>query len=349
MITLISSSSKYHIIMAGWPSFTPGVDGILYTASKTMLRLERQDSQILTLFAIRVTPEPNKWQMYYTDPNGVLEIPLKNIVNANAGSGALTLEIKMQDVFGLTTLDTSSNDFDVLPGIDEREALIPIKEDEGDIALTIPTVMPPNVIINPTTLRGSSPPGTIVEAGVQNWGTGFVWKSYAGGTPTTITPTGARTNEIPIGNTADTLELSNTGMKKVWRLEKPDSCTELVCIRWTSLTGATRQHYFPIVSFGTGNDKSVSLVNSGDGYVVRKNSYNSCVCRLTGLTVYGFWYYMDLLRASDVYAVMQGFSSPWVPVTQEAAVIETKDAVTPTGSGFYNFEFTLKMRHYDTI
>lgn len=314
-----------------------------------MLRLERQDSQVLTIFAIRTLPFTGDWVSYFTDTEGVLEIPVKNIINLNADNTTVTFYINMVDASDGSTLDTLTVTFDIYPGIDEREACIPLKEDEAPFFLVLPTVLPPNVIINPTMMRGGSAPGTIVEAGIQNLGVGYVWKSYASGTPTTITPTGQRRNQLEVSNYADTLELSQGSTKKTWRLEKPDSCTDLVCLRWTSLTGAVRQHYFPIVSFNTGSDKDVSILSAGDGYEVRRNIYNGVTCRITGLTAYGYWYYMDLLRASDVYAVIQPSSIPWVPVTQEAAYVENKSASTPSGSGFFSFEFALKMKHYDNI
>lgn len=347
MITITSANFDFTGRISGY--FSTGLHDLLYTTSKTMLRLERQDQQTLTIFAIRTQPLSGEWVTYYTDPNGVLEIPLKHVVNVNEGNGTMQLDINMVDVGDGSTLDTFSETYSILPGIDEREACIPIKEDADAFNLSQPSVLPPNVIINPTTVRGSSAVGTIVEAGIQNTGAGYVWTGYAGGTGTVITPTGTRNNQIVIPAAADLLDLTNGVTSKKWRLDKPDKCTELVCIRWTSLTGAVRQHYFPIMSFNTGSDKDVSLLSPGDGYEVRRNCYNGVTCRLTGLTSYGYWYYMDLLRASDVYAVIQSTSIPWVPVAQEAAYVEGNSASTPSGSGFFSFEFTLKMKHYDTI
>lgn len=349
MITYNSNSSKFTATLSGYPTADPSFDGVLYTASKTMLRLVRNDEQKLTGYTIKVTPSPDKSLAYFSDPQGVLEIPIKNIVNANAAGGSLTIEIKMQDIFGFTVVDQSSKDFAVLPGVAELDACIPVKVDADPFTVSPPCVMPPNVIVNPLMLRGGSAPGTIVEAGIQNRGVGYTWETFAAGVGTTVTPSGDRDNQIEIPATADTLVLTNGATTKKWPLEKPDDCTDLVCIRWTSLTGAVRQHYFPIVAFTTGNDKSVSLVNPGDGYDVRKKSFLGCVCRLTGLTTYGYWYYMDLLRASDVHAILGASSIPWVPVVQEAAFVEGNAAATPQGVGFHNFEFNIKMKHYDTL
>lgn len=348
MITFNSDSSKFTATLAGYPTAAPAVDGVLYAASKTMLRIVRNDLQAISVCIIRVTPSPDRQVTYYTDPDGVLEIPLKNIVNANAAGGSLTIEVDMKDFFGFN-VDQMEKTFVVLPGIAELEACIPMKMDEAPFSVSAPCILPPNVIINPVTLRGVSAPGTIVESGIQNTGAGFVWTQYTGGVGSTITPTGARDNQLEVSNDADAIVLTAGGKTKKWTLDKPDDCTDLVCIRWTSLTGAVRQHYFPVVAFTTGSDKSVTLVNPGDGYEVRKNVFNGCVCRLTGLTTYGYWYYMDLLRASDVYAILIPSTLPWSPVAQEAAYVENNDAATPQGVGFHNFEFTLKLKHYDTI
>ena len=350
MITINSNSFKFRGYLSGYPTTDPTYHGNVYAASKTMLRLERQDTQAMTAYAVRVTPNGSGYVTYYSDPDGVLEIPLKNLVAANVAGGTMTLDVTMYD-FGDydTPVDTSSNDFAVFEGIDEREANIPVKE--FDIAwASVPVVMPPNVILNPVMLRGSSAPGIIVESGIQNTGIGYVWSEYVSGVASTITPTGGRGNELTIRNTSDILELENGPKKKTWQLDKADSCTDILCVRWRSLTGATRQHCFPVVAYNIGTDKSVSLVSPGDGYEVLKNSFNGVTCRLDGLTAYGYWYYADLLRASDVRASLAPATLPWVPTAQDAAFVEAQEAkVTPYGVGFFSFEFTVKLKHYDTF
>ena len=47
MISFNSNSSKFKMTLAGYPTSTPGIDGLLYTASKTMLRIERLDTSVL--------------------------------------------------------------------------------------------------------------------------------------------------------------------------------------------------------------------------------------------------------------------------------------------------------------
>ena len=116
--------------------------------------------------------------------------------------------------------------------------------------------------------------------------------------------------------------------------------------------GATRQHYFPITAFIKGNDKQVSILTSGDGYKVEKDTFEGLRCRLTGLTAYGYWYYMDLLQASDVHAIVKQTFSLWsteMASEQTAAYVEENEMETPQGNGFFDFEFTIKLKHYGQV
>ena len=128
-------------------------------------------------------------------------------------------------------------------------------------------------------------------------------------------------------------------------------CSDVVLCRWTSQTGAARQHYFPIVADIYNVDKAVSLVTEGDGYIVNKDWSKGVRCRLTGLTAYGYWYYMDMLRASDLHAIIQptySIFSTEIASEQTAAYAEGS-METPQGPGFFAFEFTLKLRHYGQV
>ena len=138
---------------------------------------------------------------------------------------------------------------------------------------------------------------------------------------------------------------------KEWRVERPEQCADVVLCRWTSQTGAARQHYFPIVADIYSVDKAVSLVTEGDGYLVNKDWSKGVRCRLTGLTAYGYWYYMDMLRASDLHAIIQptySIFSTEIASEQTAAYAEGS-METPQGPGFFAFEFTLKLRHYGQV
>lgn len=315
-----------------------------------MLRIHREDQQILSVVEIVYSPLPNKTLYYYTDPNGDLEIPLQDFIRLNEAGGALGLAIRMQELDG-TSVDNLLPDLDIFKGISYNDLWSPRGKDGifGAASLLSYVVMPPNVIINP---EGTNDQGVIVESNYHTVATTATWASIASGVSTSITPGGDRSNQIVVPKTADTLRLTNSGDTKEWKLEKPGLCADYVVCRWTSQTGAVRQHYFPIVSYINGVDEAVSLVSAGNGYKVSKDWYKGCRCRLTGLTAYGYWYYMDMLRASDLHAIIQptySIFSTEIASAETAAYCEASNMETPQGNGFYNFEFTLKLRHYDSI
>ena len=338
----------------------------MYTLSKSSIRVKREASPQLSIVKVHITPDPplgaTTITTYYTDPDGVFELDLHNVINSIYKSGVdnFIVSVYMYEMDGTTSVDSSVfSDIDILEGVSYNDIMAPKSKDIAGVlqSLSQTVIVPPNVIFNPATLGGVSAPGIIVESNLDMGGNlGQNWGYRVGGTDYGIVPSGTRANQLNVPAAADTLFLTdgNVGGSKLkhWKLEKVDACTDIVCVRWTSLTGAIRQHYFPIVARTTGADKSVSLLTTGDGYDVDKNTFNGLVCRLSGLTAYGYWYYADLLRASDVHAVVQPTYSIWeteISNPQTAAHVEPLTAETPQGVGFFTFEFTLKMRHYDTF
>ena len=347
MITYTSTNSKFTATLQGDPVAGYVNVANVYSASRTMLRIKREDTQQVSVVNMSYS---GAWGSelpvnYYTDPDGVLEIPLRNIINAHPTE--ILAAITMLEVDG-TTVDALTVTLDVLKGLSYYDINAPRSKDADQfLAAFGSVVMPPNVIINPDLLSGLTAPGIIVESNLA-----YDWMQYASGVGTAVTPSGQRSNQLVVAAGADTLQVSHSGRVKAYKLDKPDNCADLVCIRWTSQTGATRQHFFPIVAFIKGSDKQVSLLTSGDGYKVDKNTFEGVRCRLTGLTAYGYWYYMDLLQASDVHAIVKQTFSLWpteIASEQTAAFVEENEMETPQGNGFFNFEFTLKLRHYGQI
>lgn len=347
MITYTSTNSKFTATLQGEPVAGYVNVANVYSASRTMLRIKREDTQQVSVVNMSYS---GAWGSelpvnYYTDPDGVLEIPLRNIINAHPTE--ILAAITMLETDG-TTVDALTVTLDVLQGLSYYDINAPRSKDADQfLAAFGSVVMPPNVIINPDLLSGLTAPGIIVESNLA-----YNWMQYASGVGTTVTPSGARSNQLVVAAGADTLQVSHDGKTKSYKLEKTDYCADLVCIRWTSQTGAVRQHFFPIVAFIKGSDKQVSILTSGDGYNVDKNTYEGVRCRLTGLTAYGYWYYMDLLQASDVHAIVKQTFSLWsteIASEQTAAFVEANEMETPQGNGFFNFEFTLKLRHYGQI
>lgn len=350
MIVFPSTNSKFTVTFQG--DFRSASSAYGYTRSRSMLRLKREDTQQLSVFTVDVNAEGAVH--YYTDPNGVLEMPLRNAVNRYAG-GSFGVTVKMYDVSDPNTVvDQVALPIYVLDGISYNEINAP-RNKQVDAWLAgygHQYVLPPNVMLNPNLLGGGTAPGLIVESNFHDGVKDSEWSQVAGGVAATITPTGARLNQLVVGAGADKLRFSDETASKEWTLEKPDYCADIVCCRWTSLTGAVRQHFFPIVAYMGGSDKQVSLVSPGDGYEVDKNAWKGLRCRLTGLTSYGYWYYMDMLHATDLHAVVKPSGVLWeteISSKETAAYCEPNDGETPQGVGFFNFDFTLKLRHYDTV
>lgn len=355
MVTENSTQNKFKVSFQG--DFGSGTHWLGYTGSKSMIRVQRLDTQKVSLVTILGQPNPNKAISFYTDPSGVLEIPLRNMLMQNQDliPATLGIDIAMSEIDG-TPVDVFGKYIDVFPGVTYNDALAPSNKDAAQLywAGEHYVVLPPNIIINPGTFAGVPGLGVIVESNYHLFDTDAVWSELRG-LSYTITPQGVRGCEIPVRLDADILSLvagKNHDELKDWPLAKPDKCTDLVFCRWTSKTGAVRQHYFPIVAFTKGSDKQVSIMSAGDGYMVDKNIYDGIRCRLTGLTPYGYWYYADIVQASDLHAVVPLTFTSYedeIVSPQSSAYVEANDMETPQGNGFYNFEFTLKLRHYGTL
>ncbi len=343
MIVKPSDNSKFTATFQGENGSGGNLLG--YTLSRSMLRIKREDMQQLSL--VQIDYSTGDTIVYYTDPQGVLELPLRDFMAA-AGS-MLALSITMTETNG-TTVDTLALKIEVLVGMSYYNVFAPRNKDAERFfaAYGHNVVMPPNVIINPSNSYGI---GIKVESNLHTIDANVVWSYMVSGIGTTITPAGSRKNRLDVGDTADTLKADNTTNAKEWPLMKPDYCTNLVVCRWTSRTGCVRQHWFPIAAFINGADQSVSVVEAGNGYDVRKDTYDAVRCRLTGLTAYGYWYYMDILRANDLHAVIMPTIANFeteISSMETAAFCDVNEMETPQGNGFYNFEFVLKLRHYDT-
>ena len=357
MVVLNSDNSKFTATLQG-DAAGGGVDAILYGLSRSMLRIKRQDSQTMSL--VRLYDVSVGFDCtYYTDPDGVLEIPLKNVVNLAIGSGIYTLQLRvtMFDLDG-TTVDTLWPNIDVVPGMSYYDINAPRNKDCGQLfsAYSNRFVMPPNVILNPVQLSGLTAYGVEVESNFSDTPGTVTWEQCVNGVYSVIGASGLRSNRLKVSNTATSLRVThvNGGVTNIkeWKLEKADYCSDIACIQWTSMTGCRRTHYFPIVSHLRGEDKAVSLVTPGDGYDVKKNATFGVRCRLTGLTAYSFWYYLDLMQASDVHAIIlqtTGNFGNEMSSAQTAAYVTDGPTETPSGTGFFNFDFTLKLRHYDTL
>lgn len=345
MITFPSTHALFTVTFQG---DAIGGTSYAYTLSNSMLRVKREDIAELSLVKINIHGEGFK--TYYTDPQGVLEIPLKNAVNRYASTGQAGITIQIFPIADPSNmLDDVSLALYIRTGISYYEINAPAEKQANQwlASLFHNWVLPPNIMFNP-----SDGYGIIAESNFHEYAKTLEWSEIAAGVATRITPSGLRSNQLVIGPTSTALKLDDGEASKTWPLTNTDACADVVCIRWTSLTGAVRQHYFPIVSFLRGADETISLVSPGNGYEVLKNAYNGIRCRLAGLTAYGYWYYMDLLQASDAHAVIQVAGSSFetmIASKETACYVEQNSAEMPMGNGFFTFDFTAKLRHYDSF
>ena len=333
-----------------------------YTGSDCGLRLTRQDDQKLSLYHFDVYGSVGGTvtliyasPVMYSDPSGVLEIQMRNVIrecSAKTG-GDIDLNIYLNETDG-TAVDSASFSLHVFPGVSYNDLPMPRAKDAPELgAEARDVVLPPNVVIVPP-LAGVP---IVIECSIADYDHATVTNTYNG---QTITPGGARGNQIaysrqnlqnPSGPRG--IRLDQLTRSRSYVFEDAPACADLVLVSWTSLTGAYRKHVFPVVSFGR-DWEGERLVSVGDGILTEKNAVTTLSCRLTGLTAYGYWYYIDLLTASDVHAVPVSQYSGAVQVNTailspfSAATVEGGSAATPVGNGFYNFDFTLKLRHYDS-
>ena len=331
----------------------------MYARSKSMLTVERLDQQKMTMFGIYYSSQegitPTIW--YYSDLQGRLNLPLRNGVNFLLERTNCAIAILMREVDDPTTIDELHRFVNPLHGISYNDMLAPRLKDAPQLYLEHAhyVILPPNVMLNPLQFSGTYGQGIIVESNYANIDSDSQWASIVSGSPSIISVGGERGAEISVVAAAEALRLTagkNGEQVKEWKMERADDCTNLVCVQWTSQTGALRRHYFPVVGFIKGSDKQVCLLSDGDGYLVDKNNYNGVRCRLDGLTQYGYWYYMDLVQASDVHAVIQlSFVSLAAQLASEqsAVFVEDAEAETPQANGFHSFEFTLRLQPHGTL
>lgn len=287
---------------------------------------------------------------YISDNVGELSIPLQKWMKIAMTKSNQYLTLRVQaTIDGLyDRLDMYLN---VLPGISYNDLLAPRQKEINDMyqGLMHRTVVPPNVMIYPSLgaieLIFESSYGDLSLFGATPIGT-WTANNY-GGTTTALTPSGTRNNEIHVGRKAESVTFDDgDDVTRTWPIEVADDCTDLVVLRWTSLTGATRQHAFPFFAIENNVEERVGLVTVGDGFKVAKNVSNGFVIRLTGLTAYSVWYYNDMMNANDLHATIDGTG---ITTEQTLAMVEGSTAVMPQGNGFFTFEAKIKYRHYDTF
>lgn len=330
----------------------------LYTLSRSMLSVQRDSETMEIVTVIANGSGLDIRNQYYTDPKGRLELPLRNIVNSFYEIGAqFAITINFNEIDGTLADNSVIIIAEPVKGISYNEMMAPRKKDSPSISdeYRHDLILPPNIIINPN-VGGQMMAGVLVETNYHLIENSASWELVSNGTGTPVTPSGDRNNRIVCYAYADELALitgkDDPKTVKVWKMEKTDICTDLVVIRWTSLTGCVRQHYFPIVGYINEAGEELSIIEAGNGYDIRKNVTKGIRCRLTGLTAYSCWYYQDLLQASDAHALVKQTEANFateIESMETACHVSGGMETSPSGTGFFDFEFTVKIRHYDTF
>lgn len=365
MITFPSDNYKYSVSLQAWKQ---GSDNYVYTACGTMLRVALELPQ-KTMCFVNVDCYASSLHdasiQLYTSPLGVVEIPLRSIIvrefnNINAATTpSIRLELSMRaadpNAVGSTYQDTLTINLLIAGGLPYSEMNAPRNKDgiAWAVAKGHDYILPPNVMYNKPDGNG-----IVVETNFGVWGSsgnlGLTWKKRDGGLLSPLQMIGDRVSELhtsPLysGDNTSEIMVSDGTTTKAWQLQMLDSCTDAVCVRWRSQTGAIRQHYFPIVSWINEADEELSLTNVVNAYDVRKSVSYGYRCKVSGLTAYGLWYYNDLLLSSNVHAiVMPTFSIFNTEMESESTrvYVSGSGGEVPNGAGFYDFEFSIKGRRY---
>lgn len=280
--------------------------------------------------------------VFYTDSNGMLEISLRDVLQymmSQGFTGAGMMVYYYDSIYSNTADDSLSLNGVVYmrEGIGYRNLHAPRFKDVNNAA-TYGTdiIMPPNVIISPTI---SVSFGILIETNIEETDSDFQWN---------VTETDGQIELLP---NVRSMSLGYQGPTiKTYHMQDAADCVDLLCVQWRSLTGVLRRHYFPIVSFIRGNGEELELETVYDGYKFDKDNFTAVRCRMTGLTQWGYYYYMDLLQSSEVNAMVlndhlvqfvQMMASP-----MSRAYIEGQSSETPTGVGFFNFEFVCNLKQF---
>lgn len=291
------------------------------------------------------------WSLY-TDSTGEVVFQLGEVLRAIAAKAGLyayiEIYVRMYATNAPTVVVDSLTAYPTLyQGIDYNDMMAPrLKDIAGFQSPSL--ILPPNVIWNrPTTTDNGDPVVSIETNIITKEGTLLYAVQEGGGLAQQITPIGARSAQIVTTRAAVKLLLQqSTTTIREWNLERPSTCSDVICVQWTSKTGVVRRHYFPVVSWINGSDSRQGLTAASDGFRVAKNTYRAARCRITGLTSYSYWYYMDLLGASDVHAIVPGLGHDIASPLAEA-MVDTDYGETPMGSESNTFEFTIRLKRHD--
>lgn len=340
MFTATSRDNKFTAFVQGdYVSNTPGDYRCrMYDRSKSVIDIRSSEAGVCLY---RVTSNVTSTIEYLSDTNGNLTVSMSKWLAAAGTASGMTVIIHKLNADG-TSSDYLQLFIFVLEGISYVDAMIPAAKEMDGIndGYSRTLIAPPNKMYT-----------TAVAAVVVETNYSGTWTEFGTFGSDVVTPGGSRSNMLELTEGVRLLEYVDTfGNKKSYRFDTFGLCEDVAIIRWKSMTGAWRQHAFPVVSTTKAVDEAVSMVTDGDGYKVKKSVSNAFGIRIEGLTPYGYWYYADLLQSDDVHAVIQ----PTTDIDDELAseisraFVEGSSMTAQPSVGFVTFSATIKFKHYGT-
>lgn len=316
-----------------------------YRRSKTMMRIGNHATSQPYVYVVAMG---NKSQAYYSDGVGDLVIPIQGWVDG-LGNSTVLMGVSMRTAAAPDTIvDYIEMGATSVDGVSYYDNPAPIEKGVNEWSWTRQhdAVLPPNVIYSPVGATGVSIEANMTLA-TQN---GVTASGIYQGMSDNINPTGVRYNQLILTEGYDGIQLADKTVAHTWNFDRGGDCLDMVNVRWFSLTGAWRHHYFPVVGYLRRGEDQTSLVSVSDGYLSVRDAILGVRCRIDGLTPYSVWYYADLLQANEVHASMDVTQdAPSLTNDDTAVNVEEDDAEVALVNGFYSFGFTLKMKQYDKV
>lgn len=299
------------------------------------------------LFTVRVSVSGSDLRQasYYSDPSGRLELSIRKYLDV-AGAGNYCVILVTATVGGVD--DRMLFGPNVKEGVSYTDIIAPTHKgmDEFVNGLSCHTVVPPNVIMQTELIGGSVNAETSLSNIAMLEPSEGVWEGLFGATWETIVVGGSRHNELAVSGKYTHIRFTEDGVQRQWELCKTDDCADVCMLQWTSRTGAVRRHVFAVKEIETDVEDMAELMVVGDGYRAVKNTSTAFKVYIDGLTPYSWWYYADMVAASDLQCLVPEDGHYFGDGMCHAVCVDTQKT-TPNVNGFVTFEATIKWRSKD--
>lgn len=137
--------------------------------------------------------------------------------------------------------------------------------------------------------------------------------------------------------------LSMTGDSIARTLSDMICDNQYAMVRWTSFTGAQRNHIFEVRKSTIASDDGYSLLDIYNEYRDIKGKEDGFTLHLEGLNAYDIWYYSDIITSSLVEVSLDGVNWTKIQVT-------TNNITIPDGNGTRGkLDITIKYKRYDAV